>query len=890
MPAQNIGVIDLLADTESFDEARLPISAEVDARWRGRAITGAGLLKIASTALLLTGEDAPSASLLTAGRRAFYFRTNSDGDVTELHVSLDGEVWKEVTTGGGGTFTQGTGIRITDSGDGTKTIAVTRPLTRAQQTRINQLTDDYINALIAAGDHWREHFTIRYSDRFAPIIGPRWRQEAQGDGTGHVIRIVPSGADLGVIQAVREGSKIQVRTAANVVVNVFTVESDPADPDADGIWEILGDWDQVRTFNDLTEYVLYFSESRHHAIETDDETTEGDGTPRDPVKVKAGGIRDDEIAGDLTDTQKRNVRNKIGSVTVTAAEDAPSNPLNGDLHIYTHYVQDLVDHERLDGTAVTTAPANTIFRWNATLSKWIYVIFVELQDSVVQDNHISASMTDNQQRTFRQRVGAVIVTTGSSAPSDPITGDVHIYDEDVTGLSDHYENNGTTARSTANAGDIFRHDDLNSKWILEVEASEDPGEADPINDEDIASDLSNTRKKNFRNKIGGERTTIGGSVPSMPNVDDIHIYSSDATSLSNHVDSNGITSLSSVSVRDMFKWNGTNWVRLISALELPEGETAEEIRDALQTLTGNSRLPASAVRDLPGGGGQGSFYEYANRTIVADADRDTDSEIAIDVDTGTIYDLKIARNSDLYHLPDVNTGVQVRVTQGLTSWAGRVIDRSVSSGLYTIKIDFHQRRGTFTTGETTKVEIGAIPINQRIYIYGENQDERFPFSGTTAVNHGITSQGLKQWKDDAAETFNGGIAFTVQDVNDASDIDNGISTNVIDAIIRIDEDVPRCRIKFKFRGEGRPGGSPRFMQIKKVDSAGDDGLVLAAQGYDFQNVQTDAELAVANTIFEADEQDIELSNGDQLYVRTYNVATSGNASIMVGYILLERQE
>ena len=97
------------------------------------------------------------------------------------------------------------------------------------------------------------------------------------------------------------------------------------------------------------------------------------------------------------------------------------------------------------------------------------------------------------------------------------------------------------------------------------------------------------------------------------------------------------------------------------------------------------------------------------------------------LDTGTIYDLKIARNSDLYHLPDVNTGVQVRITQQLKSWTGRVIDRSVSSGLYTVKIDFHQRRETFTTGETCKVEIGAIPTNQRTYIYGENQDERFPF-------------------------------------------------------------------------------------------------------------------------------------------------------------------
>ena len=710
----------------------------------------------------------------------------------------------------------------------------------------------------------------------------------QGDGIGHLIRIVPSGADLGVIQAVREGSQIQVRTTANEVVSTFSVESDPAAPNADGVWEILGDWDQVRTFSDLTDYVLYFSDSRHHAIETDDSTTSGDGTPSRPVKVKNGGIGDTQIAGDLTDEQKRSVRNKIGSVTVTAAVDAPSNPLDGDLHIYTHNVQNLVDHERLGGDAVTEAPANTIFRWNSTRSKWIYVIFVELQDGVVVARHISSALTDDQQRTFRQRIGAVIVTTGSSAPSDPITGDVHIYDEDVSGLSDHYENNGTTTRSRANAGDIFRHDDLNSKWILEVEA---PDAADPIDDDDIANDLTNTQKKSFRSKIGGERTTLGGSVPSLPNVDDIHIYSSDASSLSNHVEANGVTTLTSVSAREVVKWNGTNWVRLISALELPDDQTAEEIRDALQTLTGSARLNAAAIRDLPSGGGRGAFYDYADRMLVLDADRDTDSEISIVApNTGTVYTVKLATDSDLYHLPDVNTGTQVRLSQGQTAWVGRCTDRSIANNVYTLTIDFHQRRGTFTTGETCKVEIGAIPTNQRTYIYGENQDERFPFSGTTGANHGITTHGLKQWKDEAAETVNGGIAFTIQDVTDASDIDSGISTNVTDAIIRIDEDVPRCRIKFKFRGEGRPSSSPRFMQIKRVDSEGDDSLVLAAQGYDFQNIQTDAELSVANTIFEADEEDIELSSGDQLYVRTYNVETSGNASIMVGYILFERQE
>lgn len=95
MPAENIGTIDLLADTEPFDDARLPISAKVDERWRGRAITGVALLKLVGSALVLTGEDEPAASLLVAGRRAFYFRTDTAGGITECYVSLDGISWKQ---------------------------------------------------------------------------------------------------------------------------------------------------------------------------------------------------------------------------------------------------------------------------------------------------------------------------------------------------------------------------------------------------------------------------------------------------------------------------------------------------------------------------------------------------------------------------------------------------------------------------------------------------------------------------------------------------------------------------------------------------------------------------------------------------------------------------
>ena len=95
MPAQNIGTIDLLAESESFDDARLPISAEVDDRWRGRAITGAALIELVGSALVLAGEAEPATSLLIAGRRAFYFRTDAAVGIVECYVSLDGISWKQ---------------------------------------------------------------------------------------------------------------------------------------------------------------------------------------------------------------------------------------------------------------------------------------------------------------------------------------------------------------------------------------------------------------------------------------------------------------------------------------------------------------------------------------------------------------------------------------------------------------------------------------------------------------------------------------------------------------------------------------------------------------------------------------------------------------------------
>ena len=122
------------------------------------------------------------------------------------------------------------------------------------------------------------------------------------------------------------------------------------------------------------------------------------------------------------------------------------------------------------------------------------------------------------------------------------------------------------------------------------------------------------------------------------------------------------------------------------------------------------------ITEMPAGN---SFYDYADRTVVAIADRDTAAELTVENDTGTVYDLHIERNSDLIHLVDVDTGTQVRLSESNTLWLGRVDSFTKSGNVWTFKIDFYIRRSTFTTGENIHIEFGAIPHSRTSFFYGD---------------------------------------------------------------------------------------------------------------------------------------------------------------------------
>ena len=121
-----------------------------------------------------------------------------------------------------------------------------------------------------------------------------------------------------------------------------------------------------------------------------------------------------------------------------------------------------------------------------------------------------------------------------------------------------------------------------------------------------------------------------------------------------------------------------------------------------------------------------AYYDYADRTIVALGDRDTAPEITLEHNTGTTYNLHIEQNSDLIHLPDVDKGTSIRLSEDNTLWLGRVESFTKEGDVWTFKTNFQTTRGTFTLGESLHIEIGAIPHSRTSFFYGVNQTERIP--------------------------------------------------------------------------------------------------------------------------------------------------------------------
>jgi hypothetical protein len=272
-----------------------------------------------------------------------------------------------------------------------------------------------------------------------------------------------------------------------------------------------------------------------------------------------------------------------------------------------------------------------------------------------------------------------------------------------------------------------------------------------------------------------------------------------------------------------------------------------------------------------------SYYDYADRTIVALADRDTATQITIALDTGTVYDVHIEQNSDLIHLPDIDTGTSIRLSEGNTLWLGRVESYTKARGVWTFKINFFMRRSTFTVGENIHLEFGAYPLSRTSYLYGYNQTDRVP-DVLSAANHSTESNGVKRWQGvPANENIHGGIAHTFLNSNDIADADHKFDAD--NTGIQIDES-GHFHFRFKMFGNQFSDANVR-LRFYKVMPGVDDVALLSILAW-----HTSAGSSLLVSEFFDEEKYVSVTSGDQFIL----VISEENSArrVLAGYVEIER--
>ena len=132
--------------------------------------------------------------------------------------------------------------------------------------------------------------------------------------------------------------------------------------------------------------------------------------------------------------------------------------------------------------------------------------------------------------------------------------------------------------------------------------------------------------------FAGGNLQFGGAFPISPQNKDIFVFNSSATSLTNYVDTDGNTALTAATSGDVAQYNGTIWVKR-GNINVSSGgagvspDTAAQIVTKLESLRGSDRLEASAIQNLPSGGGTGADYN------ADEADTDKALKVAVEETT-----------------------------------------------------------------------------------------------------------------------------------------------------------------------------------------------------------------------------------------------------------------
>lgn len=330
----------------------------------------------------------------------------------------------------------------------------------------------------------------------------------------------------------------------------------------------------------------------------------------------------------------------------------------------------------------------------------------------IKASNIQQSMTGANQKIFRNRINVSNITRGATVPSTNLSdNDIHIYTEAKTGLTNHVDHDGSTSITTARAYSVFVYDLTNTQWVL---VTENIGTLDDTN---ISDSIDDTGKKNFRDKIDSVRHTTGNAVPSDPNTDDLHTYDTDVTSLTDHRANNGTTEVTTASRGDLFKYNGTLWIREVKA---PSGGI---VAGSVDDTSVDSSLTTSEQSNFRNKiGASEKYHTSLSRQIDTTDPRSATTHIYIENDTGNTYHVEIAIDSNdvinhfFSRLAD-ETEIEIHNSDSSKIWTGvltGIQDATSTSATLVINFPTSARTGTFdTVDESVTINIGFAPLTTR---------------------------------------------------------------------------------------------------------------------------------------------------------------------------------
>ena len=212
-------------------------------------------------------------------------------------------------------------------------------------------------------------------------------------------------------------------------------------------------------------------------------------------------------------------------------DDFPTNPRSDDLFEFNDDETDLSAGFSVTGTTPTvTTNGNGV---DATVTSI----------AANANGQITAITWDEHGEHYDSGDTITISQDGHSATYTLLAADVTAAGAlvDLTGktITNIYDDNGTTILTAADHGDVFRWIATNTRWVKQTEAPAGGG--------------------------GGSGTDVqtGAAFPASPSDDDLFIFNADATGLTDTVNYDGTTALTTAGRGDVFKYDGTDseWVR-----------------------------------------------------------------------------------------------------------------------------------------------------------------------------------------------------------------------------------------------------------------------------------------------------------------------------------------